>query len=131
MIFCYCISENPNNASFEFTTQQWNSSGLKLISLTNISNGDEISCKLICKSYRDLYNEKTVGPLTYVTESANMENANVYVIPYSETYYSVRENYLPSADQLWFRWDGIVDPVGIENCQVNINITQSFRVGVH
>ena len=47
-----------------------------------------------------------------------MENANVHVIPYSETYYSVRENYLPTADKLWFRWDGIVDPVGIENCQV-------------
>ena len=102
--------------------------GTETVSLSNPNNGDRISCKILCKSFRNLYTEQVIGPLTYISEASNTNGANVYVVPYSETYHSTRGNYLTSASAIWFRWDGIVDPIGIDYCEVMFTVRLKLKL---
>ena len=115
-IFILDIHGPDQDDSAAFTSED--ASGTETVTLSNPTNGDKISCKLLCKSFRNLYSERVIGPITYITEASNTDSANIYVVPYSKTYHGTRGNYLPSASIVWFRWDGIVDPIGIDFCEV-------------
>ena len=75
-----------------------------------------------------MYSEMTTGQLTYVTEPANTEKADIVILPYSESFHDNTGNVLSSADVVGFRWEGIVDHLGIESCEVRMSQVNVYSV---
>ena len=104
----------------ETTHLLWEPSGVRNVPVTGLKNGNQLQCTVKCKSFHGLYSEVTTL-LTFVSEStANTDNANIVIMPYSETFHSNRENVFPNGNMIGFRWDGITDPIGIESCEVSV-----------
>ena len=61
-----------------------------------------------------MYSEMITGQLTFVTEPTNSENADIVILPYSESFHNT-VNVLPSTNGIGFQWERIVDSLGIES----------------